>query len=281
MRARSASGVQRREADVVRGRGRLGPSQAPRPPGTSAAGARSSATARSSPRWSSRPTSRAGSRSSAGDWQEVILESAAEGIIGLDAEGCVTFANSAAGELLGAGHDELLGRSIHDLVHADHADRPAHAIGECPVLLSMRHGIVQHLEDDVFWRRDGSSFPVRYTSSPILQRGELMGAVLTFNDVTERKRFEAQLQYLADHDADDRPLQPAPVRAGARAPARLRRALRHRRRGARARPRQLQVHQRHARPQGGRRGDLARRANRRPSACARPTRSRASAATSS
>ena len=136
-----------------------------------------------------------------GDWQEVILESAAEGILGLDANGEVTFANSAAGELLGAVQGELLGRSIHDLVHVDHAEKPAHAVGECPVLLSLRNAVVHHLEDDVFWRRDGSHFPVRYTSSPIVQRGELMGAVLTFNDVTEYKRFEAQLRYLADHDA--------------------------------------------------------------------------------
>ncbi len=56
------------------------------------------------------------------------------------------------------------------------------------------------MEDDVFWRHDGASLPVQYTSSPIVDRGELMGAVLTFNDVTERKRFEAQLQFLADHD---------------------------------------------------------------------------------
>jgi diguanylate cyclase (GGDEF)-like protein/PAS domain S-box-containing protein len=135
------------------------------------------------------------------DWQQVILESAAEGILGLDSEGCVSFANSAAGELLGADQAELGGRSIHDLVHSDHADRPAHGVGECPVLLTMRDGIVQHMEDDVFWRHDGTSFPVRYTASPIVEDDQLMGAVLTFNDVTERKRFEAQLQYLADHDA--------------------------------------------------------------------------------
>ena len=68
------------------------------------------------------------------------------------------------------------------------------------MLLSITHGIVQHMEDDVFWRADGSSFPVNYTSSPIVDGDQLRGAVLTFNDVTERKRFEAQLQYLADHD---------------------------------------------------------------------------------
>jgi len=134
------------------------------------------------------------------DWQEVILESAAEGILGLDRNGTVTFANSAVAGLLGAGRDELRGHNVHDLVHGYQPDGPPHAANECPVLLSLRRGTVEHMEDDVFWRHDGASFPVQYTSSPIVDRGELMGAVLTFNDVTERKRFEAQLQFLADHD---------------------------------------------------------------------------------
>ena len=140
------------------------------------------------------------SRARRDDWQDVILESAAEGILGLNREGMVTFANAAVAELLGALHHELRGRNVHDLVHGFHEDAPQHNADECPVLLSMRRGIVQHMEDDVFWRHDGTSFPVRYTSSPIVERGELMGAVLTFNDITERKHFEAHLQYLADHD---------------------------------------------------------------------------------
>ena len=134
-------------------------------------------------------------------WQEVILESAAEGILGLDRDGGVTFANSAVADLLDAAHDELRGHNVHDLVHGYHPDAPPHDAAECPVLLSLKRGIVQHLEDDVFWRHDGASFPVQYTSSPIVEGGDLVGGVLTFNDVTERKRFEAQLQYLADHDA--------------------------------------------------------------------------------
>ena len=130
--------------------------------------------------------------------EDVILDSAAEGILGLDGDGRVTFANAAAADLLGARPEEIRRLNIHDVVHAE--DPRAHPADECPVLLSIKHGIVQHLEDDVFWRSDGSSFPVTYTSSPIMERGDLAGAVLTFNDVTERKRFEAQLQYLADHD---------------------------------------------------------------------------------
>jgi diguanylate cyclase (GGDEF)-like protein/PAS domain S-box-containing protein len=132
--------------------------------------------------------------------QEVILESAAEGILGLDHEGKVSFANPAAADLLGWLPDELTGRSIHDLVHGPRREAPPHALDQCPVLVALRTGAVQHMEEDVFWRQDGASFPVHYTSSPILERGAPTGAVVTFNDVTERKRFEAQLQYLADHD---------------------------------------------------------------------------------
>ena len=132
--------------------------------------------------------------------QEVILESAAEGILGLDHEGVVSFANPAAAYLLGCHAEEMRGRNIHDVVHGGRREAPTHAAHQCPVFVSLKSGSVQHMEDDVFWRQDGASFPVHYTSSPIVERGEMTGAVLTFNDVTERKRFEAQLQYLADHD---------------------------------------------------------------------------------
>ena len=134
------------------------------------------------------------------EWQEVILEAAAEGILGLNREGTVTFANSAVTGLLSASRQELRGHSVHDIVHGYRPDGPSHDARDCPVLLSLRRGTVEHMEDDLFWRHDGTSFPVQYTSSPIVDHGELMGAVLTFNDVTERKRFEAQLKFLADHD---------------------------------------------------------------------------------
>ena len=131
------------------------------------------------------------------DWQSVILESAAEGIVGVNRDGEVTFANAAAASLLASSQDELRGRNLHDAVHGTAS---AHERDECPVLLSIRRGVVQQLEDEVFCRSDGSSFPATYTSAPIVERSDEVGTVLTFNDVTERKRFEAHLQYLADHD---------------------------------------------------------------------------------
>ena len=132
--------------------------------------------------------------------QDVILASAAEGILGLDGNWSVTFANPAAAELLGWDADDLRGQDIHDVVHAGQDGSPTHARADCPILNALASGIPQHMDDDVFCRRHGLTFPVQYTSSPITDQGEVTGAVLTFNDVTERKRFEAQLQYLADHD---------------------------------------------------------------------------------
>ena len=132
--------------------------------------------------------------------QEAILQSAAEGIIGLDPTGHVTLANPAAADLLGWPPEELNGRDIHEVVHGSDPEGPGHDTEDCPVRASVMTGEVQDMEDDTFWRRTGSSFPVHFTSSPIVEHGRPAGAVLTFNDVTERKRFEAQLQYLADHD---------------------------------------------------------------------------------
>ena len=133
--------------------------------------------------------------------QDVILDSAAEGILGLDDEGSVTFANAAAarparhqpGGADGPQHPRR--RALRAT-----ASTPPHEADECPVLLSITHGIVQHMEDDVFWRARAraSRSPTRRRRSSTAASSP--GAVLTFNDVTERKRFEAQLQYLADHD---------------------------------------------------------------------------------
>ncbi|MGH2837260.1 MAG: putative bifunctional diguanylate cyclase/phosphodiesterase [Thermoleophilaceae bacterium] len=135
-----------------------------------------------------------------GGRKDALLESAAEGILGIDADGHLTFANAAAAELLGASLADLQSRHIHDVVHAGVAGQPSHEATDCPLVASIRLEQVRQAEDDVFARAGESSFPVTYTLSPIVNRGELVGGVLTFNDGTERKRFEAQLRYLADRD---------------------------------------------------------------------------------
>lgn len=127
---------------------------------------------------------------------ELILDSAGEGICGLDPDGVITFANPAAASLLGCDREGLLGARLHDVVHPQQID--GHAAEDCPILTAFEHGTAQ--AGEVFLRADGTNFPVEYTAKPIETTGPSEGAVLTFRDITERKRAEVQLQYLADHD---------------------------------------------------------------------------------
>jgi len=127
--------------------------------------------------------------------RELILSSAGEGIYGLDREGLTTFVNPAAAEMLGWDPDELLGKPQHAVTHHSHADGSAYARENCPIYAAFSDGAVHQVDDEVFWRKDGTSFPVEYVSTPILHPVDgLMGAVVTFRDITERKAAEAQLR---------------------------------------------------------------------------------------
>jgi PAS domain S-box-containing protein len=122
---------------------------------------------------------------------ELIIESAGEGIFGLDLVGRTTFVNAAAAEMLGWARDDLIGRNQHATVHHSRPDGTHYPFEECPVGLSLRDGTVHRSATDVFWRRDGSAFPVEYISTPIEQDGRIVGAVVTFADITDRLRAEA------------------------------------------------------------------------------------------
>ena len=124
---------------------------------------------------------------------ELILDSAGDGICGVTPDGVVTFANPAAAAMLGRAREDFLGTHICDLVHGCLQDSVAHLPDECPVVASPEEG---RPREDAFWHSDGSSFQVEYLATSI---GE-GGLVLTFKDITERKRAESQLQHLADHD---------------------------------------------------------------------------------
>jgi diguanylate cyclase (GGDEF)-like protein/PAS domain S-box-containing protein len=131
---------------------------------------------------------------------EVLLDSAGEGVYGVDPDGKTTFANPAAARLLGWQPGDLIGRSIHDIVHGYRMEGATHDRSSCPLHALPRADAPAPVAD-VFARRDGAAFPVEYLSRPLRENGRLTGAVITFKDVTERRRFEGQLQYLADHDA--------------------------------------------------------------------------------
>jgi PAS domain S-box-containing protein len=123
----------------------------------------------------------------------LILDSAGEGIYGLDIQGHTTFANPAAEKMLGYPLEELLGKSQHFLIHHSHADGTPYPRENCHIYAAFKEGRVQHEDNEVFWRKDGSSFPVEYVSTPIREGGEIVGAVVTFKDITVRKKAEEEL----------------------------------------------------------------------------------------
>ena len=125
---------------------------------------------------------------------ELILDSAGEGLYGLDSEGKTTFVNPAAVQMLGWTSDELMGQPAHDVHHHTKADGSPYPHAGCPIYAALKDGEVHRVDDEVFWRKDGSSFPVEYTSTPIREHGRLVGAVVVFRDITERKEAEEALR---------------------------------------------------------------------------------------
>ena len=127
---------------------------------------------------------------------KLILESAGEGIYGLDAEGRTTFVNHAAELMTGFTAKEMIGKPQHALVHHSKPGGKHYPKEECPIYAAFKDGKVHHISDEVFWRKDGTSFPVEYTSTPIFQNLKLLGAVVVFTDITERKKAEEEIQHL-------------------------------------------------------------------------------------
>ncbi len=124
---------------------------------------------------------------------EQILASAGEGIYGLDLACNVTFVNPAGAKILGYEAKELIGRSAHSAVHHSSTVVSDHTRDLCPMCATLKSGKIHHVESEVLWRKDHSSFPAEYTSTPVWEDGRLTGAVVTFQDITERKRMADQL----------------------------------------------------------------------------------------
>ncbi|MCW8914958.1 MAG: bacteriohemerythrin [Magnetovibrio sp.] len=126
--------------------------------------------------------------------QRNILECVAEGIFGLDMKGNCTFCNPMSVSLLGfKTENELLGKNMHDLIHHSHADGEVYPEQECKIFTTFKSGKQTNTSDEVFWRKDGTNFPVEYSSSPLYHDGKLTGSVVSFLDITNRKKAEAQL----------------------------------------------------------------------------------------
>jgi len=125
---------------------------------------------------------------------QLILTAVGEGIYGVNANGETTFVNPAAERMLGWPVDELIGRSIHATIHHTHTNGEHYHSSKCPIYASIHDGEVHHIDNEVFWRKDGSYFPVEYTSTPIRDNGRLVGAVVIFRDISERKQSEEKLR---------------------------------------------------------------------------------------
>jgi len=124
----------------------------------------------------------------------LILTQAGEGIYGLDMDGNTTFVNPSAASMLGHRVEDLVGRNMHDLLHHSKPDGTPYPVEDCPIRASIRDGQVHRMVDEVFWRKDGTSFPVEYVSTPIREADRVVGAVIVFRDITARKLTESTLR---------------------------------------------------------------------------------------
>ena len=136
------------------------------------------------------------------DQLQLILDSTAEGIYGIDIEGKCTFCNTSCLKMLAyTCPDQLIGKNMHHQIH--HSDRDGNLISieDCQIMKAFLTGSGIHVDDDLFWRADGSSLEVEYRSYPQSKEGEIVGAVITFMDNTERKRNQEHIRYLSYHDS--------------------------------------------------------------------------------
>ena len=122
---------------------------------------------------------------------QVILQAAGEVIVGLNREARITFINPAVIGMTGFAPEELIGRDFHQTLHHTKPDGTPYPAIECPHYNAVRAGIVSHLQEELLWRKDGSNFFASYRTTPIIEGGEVMGAVLVIRDATERRQSEA------------------------------------------------------------------------------------------
>lgn len=132
----------------------------------------------------------------------LILESIGEGVFGVDMEGRVSFANPRALELLDYASDELIGEKVHALIHHSRLDGSSYPVEECPMFRAYTAGISSQIDNEVLWRKDGTPFPVEYSATPIRRENNIIGAVIAFNDVTERRKAENRLKSVIDTASD-------------------------------------------------------------------------------
>jgi len=125
---------------------------------------------------------------------QLLLNAVGEGVYGFDRDGNAVFVNPASEQMTGWKSEELLGKNIHKYHHHTHANGEPYPSEECNIYNTMRDGLERKITDEVFWRKDGTSFPVEYTSTPVFKDGELIGAVAVFRDVSQQKLADSNLR---------------------------------------------------------------------------------------
>ena len=129
----------------------------------------------------------------------LLLDSSLEAIYGLDTQGNCTFANPACLKVLGyEDTDEVLGKNMHDLMHHTRSDGSPYPVHECRIFEAFVKSETTHVDDEVLWRKDGTSFAAEYWSHPTYEDDKVTGSVVSFWDITERKRSEEELRLHLD-----------------------------------------------------------------------------------
>lgn len=125
---------------------------------------------------------------------QLLLSAVGDGIYSIDNQGLATFVNPAGARMLGWEPVDMIGKNIHRIHHHSHADGSHYPVEDCPIYRAVHDGVVHEGRQEVFWRRDGTSFPVEFTSTPVIADSRIVGAVVVFRDITERRTTELQLQ---------------------------------------------------------------------------------------
>lgn len=124
----------------------------------------------------------------------LMLSSVGDGLYCVDTEGSCTFMNPAAKKLLGRTNEEVLGQNVHYIHHHTHDDGSHYHVQDCPIYAAVRDGVIYEGKQELFWKHDGSPFPVEFTSTPIISDSKITGAVVVFRDISERLKTEQHLK---------------------------------------------------------------------------------------
>ena len=129
---------------------------------------------------------------------QLLLSAVGDGIYSIDSDGMATYVNPAAARMLGWQQEEMIGKNIHRIHHHSHADGSHYPVEDCPIYKAVHDGMVHEGKQEVFWRRDGSMFPVEFTSTPVISGGSIIGSVVVFRDITERHTTQQRLESAMD-----------------------------------------------------------------------------------